>query len=148
MTNIVKFQAHPATKFALNGLIDNFFGRELSDIIGHDAVASVPSVNVSENVDGFTLELAAPGFDKSDITINVEKEHLVLSANKASKTEESSAKNYVRREFRYENFKRSFKLPNSVNQEAISAVYENGVLLVSLPKKEEAKPLSKQIQVL
>lgn len=148
MTNIAKFQPLPSTKFGFNGLLDNFFGRELSDVIGHDAISNVPAVNVSETKDGFSLELAAPGFDKKDFKVHVENGYLVLSAQKEAQTEENTPKgNYVRREFRYESFKRSFKLPNSVNPEAISAVYNNGIMLVSLPKKEEAKPVVKQIDV-
>jgi HSP20 family protein len=148
MTNIAKFQPHPATKFALHGLMDNFFGRELSDIVGQDAHSGAPAVNVREDENGFALELAAPGFDKSQFALQVEKEHLILSATKAVKETSADTGRYVRREFRYDAFKRSFKLPLSVNQEAISAVYENGILVVSLPKKEEAKPVTKQIEIL
>ena len=147
MTNIVKFQPLPSTKLGFNGLLDNFFGKELSDFIGHDAISNVPAVNVTETKDSFNLELAAPGFEKQDFSLNVENGHLILSAKKEAKTEENEGQNYVRREFRYESFKRSFKLPNSVNPEGISAVYNNGILLVSLPKKEEAKPVVKQIEI-
>ena len=95
------------------------------------------------------VEVAAPGFEKQNFALNVENGHLVVSAKREEKTEEAPAPKgrLLRREFRYESFKRSFKLPITVNQDSISAVYENGVLNIELPKKEEAKPIAKNIQV-
>ena len=74
---------------------------------------------------------------------------LTIQAKHEETTEEKTENGdrFLRREFRYEGFTRSFKLPKTVNIEAIAAVYENGILNVVLPKKEEAKPLTKTIQI-
>lgn len=148
MANVVKFQPLPATKFFTNGFFDEFFNRGVGEVMGNDNLVSQPAVNVSENNESFNIEVAAPGFDKQDFTLNVENGYLVVSARREEKTEENNEKNRIlRREFRFESFKRSFKLPNSVNQDAISAVYEKGLLHIALPKKEEAKPVTKTIQI-
>lgn len=148
MANVVKFQPLPATKFFTNGFFDEFFNRGIGEVLGNDNLVSQPAVNVSENHESFSIEVAAPGFDKQDFSLNVENGYLVVSAKREEKTEENNEKSrFLRREFRFESFKRSFKLPNSVNQDAISAVYEKGLLHIALPKKDEAKPVSKTIQI-
>lgn len=149
MTGIVKVQPFPATKFFTNGFFDELLNRGIGDFVGHDAQLSQPAVNVAETEDAFKVEVAAPGFEKQHFALNVENGHLIVSAKREEKTEETQENKgrFLRREFRNESFKRSFKLPNTVNQDSISAVYENGVLNIELPKKEEAKPVTKQIQV-
>jgi HSP20 family protein len=149
MTSIVKVQPFPATKSLTNGFLNEFFNRGVADFVGSDSVLSQPATNVSETNDAFNVALAAPGFEKKDFVLNVENGHLTIEAKHETKTEEKSenGERFLRREFRYESFKRSFKLPQTVNIEAIAAVYENGVLTVAIPKKEEAKPLTKNIQI-
>ncbi|MBC7775474.1 MAG: Hsp20 family protein [Phycisphaerae bacterium] len=149
MTGIVKVQPFPATKFFSNGFFDELLNRGIGEFVGNDAQLSQPAVNVIETDDSFKVELAAPGFEKQHFALNVENGHLVVTAKREEKTEEGQAGKgrLLRREFRYESFKRSFKLPNTVNQDAISAVYENGILNIELPKKEESKPIAKSIQV-
>jgi HSP20 family protein len=148
MTNVAKFQPLPATKFFTNSFFDEFFNRNVGELVGNENWTSQPAVNVSENNESLNIEVAAPGFNKPDFSLNVENGQLVISAKHEEKAEENNEKNrFLRREFRFESFKRSFKLPNSVNQDGISAVYENGLLLVTLPKKEEAKPVSKNILI-
>ena len=100
---------------------------------------SRPAVNVRENEDGFQLEVAAPGFDKEAFKVEVDNGLLSITAGHKEDKETNKA-GYTRREFRYGNFKRSFTLPESADETAISATYTNGVLNVVLPKKEEAKP--------
>lgn len=146
MTNIVKFQPIPATKPRFNGFFDEFFNRNLSDLVGSDNYFSHAAVNVLETENEFKLEFAAPGFDKQDFNIHVENDLLSVSANRETKNEEKNER-YTRREFSVASFKRSFKLPKAVNQDAIAAVYENGILHVTLGKKEEAKPTVKTIQI-
>jgi HSP20 family protein len=149
MTGVVKFQPFPATKFFSNSFLDEFFNHSIGEFLANDLQANLPAVNVTETDESYQLELAAPGFNKQDFSLNIENGHLTVNAKKEEKTEENdNGKNrYVRREFRYESFSRSFKLPNTVNQDAISAVYENGILNIQLPKKEDAKPLTKTIQI-
>lgn len=149
MTGIVKVQPFPATKFFSNGFFDELLNHGIGEFVGNDAQLSQPAVNVTETNQAFKVEVAAPGFEKQHFALNVENGHLVVSAKREEKTEEGEVEKsrFLRREFRYESFKRSFKLPNTVNQDSISAVYENGVLNIELPKKEEAKPIAKNIQV-
>lgn len=149
MTGIVKVQPFPATKFFSNGFLNEFMNRSVGEFVGADAQVSQPAVNVTETNEAFKVELAAPGFDKQDFSLNVEQDQLIVTAQKAEKTVEGDPvkDRVLRREFRYESFKRSFKLPNTVNQDSISAVYENGILNIELPKKVEVKPVVKAIQV-
>jgi HSP20 family protein len=147
MTSVVKFSPFPATKLFSRGLVDDLFNRSIADYIGSDVLMNQPAVNIVEHDDQFSLELAAPGFDKQDFSINVENNVLIIEGKRESKTPENTAEKFTRREFRVEAFKRTFKLPETVNQEAITAVYTNGILNVGIPKKEEAKPFVKTIEI-
>lgn len=146
MTNIVKFQPFPSTKPRFNGFLDEFLNRNIADFLGSDAVLNQPAVNIVETDSSFKLEIAAPGFDKQDFSVNIENDFLTISASHETQKEES-AERYTRREFAVGTFKRSFKLPKTVNQDAVAAVYENGILNLTLGKKEEAKPVVKTIQI-
>lgn len=113
-----------------NEWFDNgeFLGRALN----------VPAVNIAESKDYYSISLAVPGMKKEDFKINVDGNILTISAAKEEKKEETDKK-YNRREYNYSSFSRSFTLPDKVKQEDIQATYENGVLALLLPKKEEAK---------
>ena len=100
---------------------------------------STPAVNILENDDSFKLEVAAPGLTKEDFKINVDNELLSISAEKKNETNEKNGR-YSRKEFSYVSFKRSFNLPDMVDAENINAAYENGVMTLTIPKKEEARP--------
>lgn len=149
MTSIVKVQPFPATKFFPNSFFDEFFSRGIGEFVGNDAQLSQPATNVTETDEAFQIQLAAPGFEKQHFSLQVENGQLVVTAKREEKAEQAPTEKsrVLRREFRYESFKRSFKLPNTVNQDSISAVYESGILTIGLPKKEEAKPVSKAIQI-
>lgn len=97
------------------------------------------AVNVAENEDAFRLEIAAPGWSKDDFNIEVDQDVLTVSAEKEVKEDEVKPK-YLRKEFGTGTFKRRFSLPDTVDAQAIKAEYVNGILEVTLPKKEEAKP--------
>ena len=101
---------------------------------------SIPAVNIQENDDMFMVEVAAPGKTREDFKIELDNDVLTISAEE-KKENETSERNgrFTRKEFSYSNFKRAFSLPETVNSEEISASYENGVLLINLPKREEAK---------
>lgn len=103
-----------------------------------------PSVNVTESDKNFRLEFAAPGFEKKDFDINIEKDFITVSAKKEMNNE-AKEENYTRREFSFESFERTFTLPENVNAEQIEALYENGILNVVLPKKDVQieKPVKK-----
>jgi len=102
-------------------------------------VKSRPAVNVIEGKEDFRLEIAAPGLKKSDFDINVEKNVLTISA-KVEKDDAEKTK-YARREFNYNEFKTTFQLPKTIDVTKIDAAFNNGILTLTLAKKEEAKEL-------
>lgn len=121
---------------------DDFLTRDLFDgsIAHRSKDSSFPSVNIKEDENTFEVAVAIPGFKKDDFNIELENDVLTISSEKESKAETEDA-NYVRREFGYSSFKRAFTLPeNMVDGDKVKANYTDGVLHISLPKKEEAKP--------
>jgi HSP20 family protein len=106
--------------------------------------SNLPAVNIQESETGFTLELAIPGKQKDDFTIEVNENVLTVSMEKEDE-QKAQEGNYTRREFRYTNFKRSFTLPDTVNEDGITAQYEQGILRFSIPKKQEALPRPKRL---
>jgi HSP20 family protein len=155
MTQIVNFRPAPTTKSLVNGLFDELFNRNVADFMGSDVMVQRPAVNVLETKDSFQIEVAAPGFQKGDFELKVEKNLFTVSAQHKEVVEEQPAKDmetapekrYTRREFRFESFKRTFTLPESIDQSAVSATYDNGILNIMLPKREEVKPAVKVISV-
>jgi len=108
---------------------------------------TVPPVNITENKDEYLVSLAVPGMRKDDFKIDVDGNMLTISSEK-EETKEEKDKRFTRKEYSYSSFSRSFTLPDEVNKEKIDARYEDGVLKLMLPRKEEAKkPSAKQIAV-
>lgn len=107
---------------------------------------SIPAVNIWENEDSFMVAVAAPGKAKEDFNIELNNEVLTISSEEKKENEASENKGrFTRKEFSYSTFKRAFSLPDSVNSEKISASYNNGVLEINLPKREEAKVQPKRM---
>lgn len=104
----------------------------------------LPSTNIVENKDAYRLEIAAPGFEKENFRIDLEKNILTVSSERKNDVE--NEEKYTVREFLNKDFKRSFSLPESIDQENIKAEYLNGVLSLTLPKKEEVR-VKKEIQI-
>ncbi|WP_031529467.1 Hsp20/alpha crystallin family protein [Dyadobacter crusticola] len=136
------------TQFATPSYLNGFFGKDLFNELNTPAFSgSVPAVNVVESKEGFRIEVAAPGLQKSDFKLNLEKNQLTISAHKDQKSEEAGEK-YTRREFKYNSFQRTFTLPNSIDGEKIEANYADGILSIVLPKREEAKEKpARQIEI-
>ena len=109
-------------------------------------VPAFPPVNITEKESAYSLELAAPGMEKQDFTVNLENDLLTISAEKKEETASESEKN-IRREFRYQSFKRSFTLDEKIDATAITAKYENGILKLELPKKKEEKASTQTITI-
>jgi HSP20 family protein len=119
--------------------MDDFFGRDFYPThYERNGFKSLPAVNITESDNGYTIEVAAPGLNKKDFKIDLENNSLTIASVRDGKQEESNER-YTRREFRYTNFSRSFKLPETVDSEKISAVHKDGILYVDIPKMEEAK---------
>jgi len=142
---VVKFNNRPANGF---GLLDNFFNEFptfFKDDFGTKAQGFIP-VNVKETKDAYQLEVVAPGFDKNDFNINLEKNILTVSAEKKSEKENKDEKQ-IRKEYSYSSFKRSFTVDEKVDADKVEAKYVNGVLTLNLPRKEEVKASAKEILV-
>ena len=108
---------------------------------------NVPAVNITEQKDDYLVSLAAPGLKKEDFKIDVDGNMLTISSEKEDSREEKDKK-FTRKEYSYSSFSRSFTLPDEINKEKIEAKYEDGVLKISLPRREEAKkPSAKHIAV-
>lgn len=129
---------------AFPSLFDDFFSRELFNWGNSNfstTSTTVPSINIKETKENYEVEVAAPGLDKKDFNVTLDNNLLTISCTKSTTTEDKGENNnYTRREFSYQSFHRSFELPkNVVDEENINARYENGLLYLTIPKKEEAK---------
>ncbi len=105
---------------------------------------ALPAVNIKENDVNFTVEVCAPGYNKEDFNVEISQKTLSISCEKEFENEVNN-EHYSRKEFSSASFKRRFNLPETVNYDAIQAKYENGVLTLSLPKREEALPKPKRL---
>lgn len=126
---------------SLHNLFDDFFVSS-----GYSGHAFSPSANIKENDLNFTIELAVPGLNKEDFKINLEQDRLTVSAKKEQVKEETTNEKYSRKEFNFSSFSRSFTLPKNIDKNEITASYNNGILSLNVPKKEDVKQL-KSIEV-
>lgn len=134
--NLVKYSNFPAVfdRFFNDDFFNNWSSRNFSQ-----TNTTIPAVNIKANENSFAVEMAAPGLSKDDFKIELDQNTLTISCEK--KTENNDEKdNYSRQEYSYQSFSRSFTLPESADGEKISAKYEDGILKVDIPKKEEALP--------
>jgi HSP20 family protein len=107
---------------------------------------SIPAVNIMESDDDFSVLVAAPGKTKEDFNIELDNDVLTISSEaKEVKDNTSEDGKFTRKEFSYNSFKRAFSLPETINNQNISATYEQGVLTITLPKKEESKVQAKRM---
>jgi HSP20 family protein len=119
-------------------VLDDIFGNDWwSESLNNTLMSTKPAVNIVESESEYRVELAAPGLEKKDLKIDLNKNVLVISSEKEESNEEQK-ENYMRREFSYQSFKRSFTLPETVNAEKIKAEHDKGILKVHIPKKPEA----------
>jgi HSP20 family protein len=128
---------------AISHLFDDFFTRDLWNWgMGNNSSTNttVPAVNIRETNDSFIVEMAAPGMKKEDFKVELDGNTLTISSEHREEQEEKEGERYSRREFSYQSFQRSFQLSKDVvDIDGIGAKYENGVLHLVIPKKEEAK---------
>ena len=127
----------------MTNLFDDFFSRDLWNwglANSSSTNTTLPAVNIRETAEQFEVEMAAPGMNKEDFKIELEGNELRITSEKEQENEMNEGERYTRREFSYQSFQRSFTLPKEVvDVEQINAKYENGVLRLLIPKKEEAK---------
>ncbi len=136
---------HSPVQKNINNFFDEFFnelpafGKTVNNLFS-------PAVNIVETPDAYHLELNAPGRNKEDFQISVDKGLLTISYEKKEEPKNEGVK-VVRREFSFQSFKRSFTVDEKINAEAIQAKYENGLLKLLLPKKAEQQPPVKTINI-
>ncbi len=125
-------------------LIDRFFDNEMMDWNTRNFAgvnSTLPAVNVKENEDEFQIEVAAPGLKKEDFKINYDNGTLTISSEKKMENEEKDGEKVTRKEFSYQSFQRAFSISeNVVKADDIAAAYKDGILHITLPKREEVKP--------
>jgi HSP20 family protein len=144
---LVKFNNNDKRNNALLPGFNDVFESIFNDTFFTDRmVARVPAVNISESEENYHIELAAPGLSKQDFKINVDNNILNISVEHQSENTDNNRK-YTKREYSYSSFVRSFTLPELADHNQIEATYENGVLKIDLAKKEEAKNMSRQIEI-
>lgn len=124
-----------STQTANDNILDRLMNEDYNLNKGYNN--TVPGVNILEHPDKIEMQIAVPGIDKSDIAINLEDDVLTISAEKEASQKDDKI-NYLKREFAYNCFKRAFNLPEDVNQDKIEANQQNGILYITLPKKETA----------
>ncbi len=132
-------------------LFDRFFENDMFDWSNRNfstTNTTLPSVNIKEDSNGFNVEMAAPGLTKKDFKIELNNNVLSISSEMKMENETKDDEQFTKREFSYQSFSRSFSLPATVENEKITAKYENGILKILIPKREEAKPKPvKQIKI-
>lgn len=155
MTNIIKRNSNRPNStmpMATGSLIDQFFQNNLSRFFDDRAwntagTGSVPA-NIRETDKSYELELVAPGLKKEDFKLQVNGDLLTVSfEHQESQSEGGEEQGYLRREYRHQSFSRSFSLDDTVDVNNISAQYRDGMLQVSLPKKEGAQRISRVVEV-
>jgi HSP20 family protein len=139
---LVKFNQRPFER-TFNTLFEDLFQQYPS--ASQKDPGNVP-VNIKETKDSYQLEVVAPGMEKADFKINIENNLLTISAEKKTENKVENEKQ-IRKEYSHRAFSRTFTLDDAINTADISAKYENGILHLTLPKKEEVKVVPKEISV-
>ena len=131
---------------SVNTLFDDLFTRDIFDWTDKNfstVGSNLPSVNLKETDDKLEVELAAPGMKKEDFKVEIDNNMLMISSEKKEEKEESRKKgNYVRKEFNYQSFYRSFYLPEYIDENKVEASYKDGILHVDIAKKASTKKLA------
>ncbi len=142
MSNIKKNDWFPH----MNHLFDDYLSKDVWNWgLNNNSVTNttIPAVNIKETNEHFEIEMAAPGMTKNDFKIELDGNTLTISSERENKNEQKEGERYTKREFSYQSFFRSFQLQKEViDTQNINAKYENGVLNLVIPKKEEAKQKS------
>lgn len=144
MSNIIRSTGNMPRPFFRDFFdVENFFNKPLFSDMPN---MHFPAVNISETEEAYNVELAVPGFQKEDFKIQVENDVLTISAEE-KKEETKDEKNYSRREYHYSSFTRSFRLPDNAKDDAIKALYTDGMLKLSIPKTTEEVKATKEIRI-
>ena len=137
--NLVRFYQprYSVNKNLVNEMMNSFLTNDYHE--NYLQNCRKPAINIFESENDFKIEMMLPGFTRDDLKINFHNEMLIIKVdNKETEERNNEVYKFVRREFDVYNFEKHFKVPQSVKSEAIEAKFENGILNIVLPKKEEA----------
>ncbi len=136
----------------INKTFDGFMNELLNDLpvnLGksvREDLLHFPPANIIEKNDVYTVELSVPGMEKTDFAVKLDGKILTISSEKKAETATENEK-VIRKEFSYKAFQRSFTIDEKIDTTNITARYENGILKLDLPKKEEVKKVAKEITI-
>jgi HSP20 family protein len=132
--------------YNVTNLFDQILNRSINDFVGTDFNLTIPAANIVEHEDNYQIILAAPGLEKTDFTVRVEKDIIHVGAEKTNLALPEGTQ-VKRKEFNYSKFKRNFTLPENVNTNTIKAEYTDGILTITLFKKAEVEHAATSIVV-
>jgi HSP20 family protein len=142
---LVKKQREANLFPTFSSIFDEFLGQNYMPKM--TSGLTVPAVNIKEDDKAFTIVMAAPGLDKADFNIGINQQVLTISSEKKAEKEEKEEGKFTRREYSYSSFSRSFTLPNTIETDKIEATYENGELVITLPKMDKDAKFEKRIAI-
>ncbi len=137
------------TDKSIQNLINGLFNHDFNvNTNGLNVFKSIPPVNIADLENEFIIELAIPGVDKKSVIVDIDDHTLTISREKEETTTEGETeKTFTRKEFNFDTFKRSFSIPETVDIAGIEAKFKNGILAITLPKKEEAKAIKRTVKI-
>lgn len=141
--SLIKWNKRDALFPSFSSMIDDFWGKDYFNAM--DIGTSVPAVNVSETEKQYVLDMAVPGAKKEDFNLQIDGNTLSISSEHKEERKEED-KHFSRKEFQYSSFERRFTLPGNIDKSGVNANYENGILKISIPKKETEK-VSNKIEI-
>ena len=146
---LVKYKNAPvSTASPVDRLANEIFGQNIARFLGGDGYMDhAPRVNILETKDDYQVHMQAPGFDKKDLKVEMVDDVLTIRGEHTEESTSTEEVRWTRREFGRSSFERSFTLPKQVQAEGIKAEYVNGVLQLTIPKSEEAKPKMRTISI-
>lgn len=145
---LVKYSSPVSAASPVDRLASEIFGQPIARLFGSDGFLDhAPRVNITESNDDFRVEMQAPGFDKKDLKVEMVDDVLTIRGEHTEEAGPSEKVRWTRREFSRSGFERSFTLPKGVQADRIKAEYVNGVLQLTIPKSEDAKPRMRTISI-
>ena len=144
--SLIKFRTNDPVMSPFENVFNDFFEGEFLPSRRNRNSGSLPAANIKETEKSFLVELASPGMTKEDFKIELDEDLLTIRSERETEKEETETR-YTKREFNYTSFVRSFRLPEEVDAEKITAKYEEGILQLEIPKKEIQEKQVRKIDI-
>lgn len=144
---ITKYRTQAPVQHPFNELMSGLFNKDIGQLIGQDEpTLAKPRVNITETPEAYLISLSVPGFSKEQLKISTEKDTLTINGEHAEEALNENER-YTRREYKTASFSRSFRLPELVDLDGITADHTNGTLAVRIPRTQPVKPATRAIQI-